>query len=328
MTTAPDNTRAHTDPVRTDLVRTDLVRTDLVRTELVRTELLDCIQVNLAVLADRWGEPLRHLALGATLRFAPRTGPDGLPTVDPAVAPHVAEATRLVGLTTSAGHHDLHPTQLRTLAEQAPVVYAVGDSYHMPWLPYAGHSHMEHSFLVTAEGEEAVVTDAYDNETAWGPARPGRWRLPWDQLPTATWAVLPAVTPESRPADAAATPPTAPPRYRAPAPSVHLADPAPYVAAYESHPDRLVALRRLSAETWLMTRARQLHTAYRLHLGERLDAQEQLRRWEKLTAAAFIALRRVERGRPAPGSLLPDLAAALAADREVFATRTDQMETS
>ncbi|GHH45285.1 hypothetical protein [Streptomyces candidus] len=277
----------------------------------VRTELLDCIQANLAVLADRWGGPLRHLALGATLRFAPRTGPDGLPTVDPAVESHVAEATGLVGLTTGNCHHDLRPDRLRVLAAQAPVVYAVGDSYHMPWLPYAGHSHMEHSFLVAAEGDEAVVVDAYDNETAWGPARPGRWKLPWHRLPTVTLATLPAASAG----------------YRAPAPAVHLADPASYVEAYESHPDRLAALRRLTAETWLMTRARRLHAAYRLHRGEHLDAQEHLQRWDKLTAAAFIALRRAERGRPTPGALLPDLAAALTADRAVLATPTDQKET-
>ncbi|MGC5287766.1 acyl carrier protein [Micromonospora sp. DT231] len=276
----------------------------------VRTELLDCIQANLAVLADRWGEPARHLALGATLRFQPRPGPDGLPTVDPPVRQHLAELTGHVGLVARHEHRHLDPTGQRALAERAAVVYAVGDSYHMPWLPYAGHSHMEHSYLVALHGEEALIGDAYDNETAWGAARPGDWTLPWTRLPMADLAVVYTITDD----------------YRPPSPSVRLDDPAAYLEAYARCGDPVAAARRLTAETWLMSRARKLHAAYRLHRGESLDAEAHLRRWDQLTATAFIALRRVERGRPAPGTLLTDLAAALTADRDVFATRPDQLE--
>ncbi|MZF84750.1 hypothetical protein [Streptomyces sp. SID5643] len=276
----------------------------------VRTGMLDCIQANLALLADRWGEPLRHLALGAHLRFRPRPGPDGLPTVDPPPQTHIRQARALIGLVPRHVHHDLEPEALRALSRRTPVVYAVGDTHDMPWLPYAGRARMEHSFLVSGEAGEACVEDAYDNETAWGPARPGRWRLPWEQLPTARTAV------EF----------TAPAAYRAPRPAVALDDPGPYVQAYAAHPDRLTALRRLTSETWLMARARHLHAAYREHRGESPDTHEHLRRWDRLTATAFIALRRAERGRPVPDSLLPDLAAALHADREVFAVRDEQTE--
>lgn len=273
----------------------------------VRTGLLDCVQVNLAVLADRLSEPLRHLALGAHLRFQPRSGPDGLPTVDPPFEAHVREATTLVGLLPRSARHRLDPDGLRALAEGAPVVYAVGDAYDMPWLPYAGHARMEHSFLVSDDRGQAVIEDAYDNETAWGPARPGRWRLPWDRLP----------------AVAMATVCTAAPSYRAPVPVVSLDDPLRYVEAYAAHPDQLTALRRLTAETWLMTRARHLHAAYREQRGESSGFQEHLRRWDQLTSTAFIALRRAERGKPTPGSLLPDLESALTADREAFAVRPE-----
>ncbi|WBB78727.1 hypothetical protein O7606_21305 [Micromonospora sp. WMMD882] len=276
----------------------------------IRTDLLDCIQVNLAVLADRWGEPGRHLALGAALRFRPRPGPDGLPTVDPPVDAHLTGSARQVGLVVES-RHDLGPDALRALAERSSVLYAVADTYHMPWLPYRGHAHMEHSFLVASDDGEALVGDAYDNETAWGPARPGQWRLPWAELPAVSVAAVCRVAGS----------------YRPPAPSALLDDPDDYVEAYARHADRLAALRQLTAETWLMTRARRLHAAYRVHRGEPLDADAHLRRWDQLTAAAFIALRRVERGRPAPGALLPDLAAALTADRDVFATRPELLET-
>ncbi|MGW7281700.1 hypothetical protein ACWGIV_26060 [Streptomyces sp. NPDC054844] len=272
-------------------------------TPTVRTGILDCVQVNLAVLADRRCGPGRHLGLGARLRFRPEPGPDGLPTVDPSPEEHLRDGAALVGLRAEAFAQRVPADGLRAMAERVSVVYAVADTYDMPWLPYAGRARMEHSFLVGAHRDGAEIEDTYDNETAWGPARPGRWTLPWERLPTASFAC--ALSPVRE--------------YRAPRPQLCLDDPAAYVEAYASHPDRLAALRRLTAETWLMTRARQLHAAYREHLGERLDAEGHLRRWDQLTATAFIALRRAERGRPVPGALLPELASLLTADREVFA---------
>ncbi|WP_118083081.1 hypothetical protein [Streptomyces sp. CC0208] len=271
----------------------------------VRTGILDCVQVNLAVIADRRNGPGRHLALGARLRFLPRPGPDGLPTVDPSPEEHLREGAALVGLRPDAFAHRVPADGLRAMAERASGVYAVADSYDMPWLPYAGRARMEHSFLVGAHRDGAEVEDAYDNETAWGPARPGRWTYPWERLPAASFACTLSSVPE----------------YRAPRPELFLDDPAAYVETYTAHPDRLAALRRLTAETWLLTRARHLHAAYREHLGERLEAEEHLRRWDRLTATVFIAQRRAERGRPVPATLLPELASLLAADREVFAVR-------
>jgi hypothetical protein len=271
----------------------------------VRTAILDCVQVNLAVLADRRHGPGRHLALGARLRFRPRPGPDGLPTVDPPPQEHLREGAALVGLRPDGLAHRVPADGLRAMAERASVVYAVADSYDMPWLPYAGRARMEHSFLVGAHPDGAEVEDAYDNETAWGPARPGRWTLPWERLPTASFACTLSPVPD----------------HHAPRPELSLDDPAAYAEAYTAHPDRLAALRRLTAETWLLARARHLHAAYREHLGERLDAQDHLRRWDRLTASAFIAQRRAERGRPVPEGLLPELASLIGADREVFAVR-------
>ncbi|MGC0208240.1 hypothetical protein [Streptomyces levis] len=274
-------------------------------TPSVRTGILDCVQVNLALLAERRNGPGRHLALGARLRFRPEPGPDGLPTVDPPPEEHLREGATLVGLRPDSFAHRVPARDLRAMAEGAPVVYAVADSYAMPWLPYAGRAHMEHGFLVGAHRDGAEVEDAYDNETAWGPARPGRWTIPWEHMPTASFACT--LSPVAG--------------YRAPVPELSLDDPAAYVEAYTAHPDRPAALRRLTAETWLLTRARHLHAAYREHLGERLDAQAHLRGWDRLTATAFIAQRRAERGRPVPETLLPELASLLTADREVFAVR-------
>lgn len=49
----------------------------------VHTGLLDCVQVNLAVLADHHHGAGTHLRAGAALDFRTWKRPDGLPTVEP-----------------------------------------------------------------------------------------------------------------------------------------------------------------------------------------------------------------------------------------------------
>jgi acyl carrier protein len=93
-----------------------------------------------------------------------------------------------------------------------------------------------------------------------------------------------------------------------------------YVAAYAGHRDRTAALDRLTAETWLLARSRRLHAAFLAREGRAVGAETtaHLQRLERLVEQAFLALRRVQRGRPEPERLLTDLAGALHADREVF----------
>ncbi|GAA4549805.1 acyl carrier protein [Amycolatopsis samaneae] len=271
----------------------------------VHAELLDCLQANLAVLADRHHGPGTHLALGAPLRFRPTAGPDGLPTVEPSLADRLTDAERFLGLQVTAQWQQVTPSRLADLSYyQHGELYVMADAYDLPWTPYRGQQHMEHSFLVSSGPAGAVITDAYRNQTPWGNAVPGRWELDWADLPTADDVVV--LTPT-------ATVPAA-------APVVDVADPAPYLDAYARHADRLTALRRLTLETWLLTRSRKLHAGFLARSGAPVtgEAERHLRAWDLLAEQTYLAMRRAERGRREPTGLLDRLGQALTADREVF----------
>jgi hypothetical protein len=271
----------------------------------VRSELLDCIQANLAVVADRFHGPDSHLALGAALRFLPSSGATGLPTVEPAIATQLFEADRWAGLVRRATWNEVTGAGLAQLADEYTILFAVADAYDLPWLPYFRQRHMDHSFLAESAGDRAAITDAYYNQTQWGPASPGRWELDWAELPTASLVVV--LEPACKGAPAVT-------------PLIQLGPTTGYITAYANHPDRIAALDRLAIETWLLARSRKLHAAFLVRSGEplRSDVEAHLVQWDRIAGQTFLALRRAQRGKPEPDSLLPALAATLAADVEVF----------
>lgn len=114
----------------------------------------------------------------------------------------------------------------------------------------------------------------------------------------------------------------APRRHRT-ATRVRRRRPRPYLAAYADHPDRAAALEQLSAETWLLARARALHARWRARLSLPVDT-EHLRSWDLVVEQSYLAHRRVARGRTEPPGVLDRLAAALAADAAAFATPAPQ----
>ncbi|RPK65820.1 Acyl carrier protein [Streptomyces sp. ADI96-02] len=265
---------------------------------------LDCVQSNLAQLADDLHGPDAHLALGAALRFRPRPGPHGLPTVEPALEDQLATAAS-AGLAETARWTAVQPDALAGLAREHGRLYVVADSFAMPWLPYHGQRHMEHSYLVAPHGERALVVDAYSSHTPWGVAAPVRWVTDWSTLPVSSLVLRfdPVPAPEAEPyGDHAGI--------------------EEYVAAYAAHPDRVAALDQLTTETWLLARSRALHAAFLATRPGPLDERTaaHVLRLGRLAEQAFLAFRRVQRGRPEPGGLLPDVAAALHADRELFGT--------
>lgn len=91
----------------------------------------------------------------------------------------------------------------------------------------------------------------------------------------------------------------------------------PYVAAYRDHGDRVAALDRLTLETWLLARRRVLHDALRFSRGARA-ATDHVAAWNALAEHAFLADRRVRRGRAEPDGLYEELAALLVADAGAF----------
>ncbi|MFJ1797966.1 phosphopantetheine-binding protein [Streptomyces sp. NPDC088180] len=265
---------------------------------------LDCVQSNLAQLADDLHGDDAHLALGAVPRFRPRPGPHGLPTVEPALEDQLA-ATAPAGLAGTARWAGVQTAELAGLARTHGRLYVVADSFAMPWLPYHGRRHMEHSYLVAPHGDRALVVDAYASHTPWGVAAPGRWVTDWSVLPASSLVVrfdaVPAGPVEPGPGD--------------------FGGAEEYVAAYAAHPDRAAALEQLTTETWLLARSRALHVAFlatRGPVGDPVTAH--VLRLARLAEQAFLAHRRVQRARPEPAGLLPAVAAALHADRELFDT--------
>ncbi|MFF2809821.1 acyl carrier protein [Streptomyces sp. NPDC058000] len=283
----------------------------------VHTGLLDCIQANLAVLADHHHGPGTHLRLGAPLGLRSWERPaDGLPTVDPPLTEHLTTLPALVGLRV-VDHTRLTRAELLAgrAADDGPR-YVVADAYHLPWLPYHGRAHMPHSFLLAAGPDGWHVTDAYRNETEWGPATPGHWVLPEADLGGLTTADVVELAPADLP-PLSAQPPVA------------ALDPAAtdaYLAPYDACPDRARVLAQLTVETWLLARTRKLHATYRALFAGRADGPEpgpeadHLRAWDKVVEQTYLAHRRVSRGRAEPPGVVDRLRGVLAADRTVFGT--------
>ncbi|MEU7477850.1 acyl carrier protein [Lentzea sp. NPDC042327] len=243
----------------------------------LRAELMDCLQVNLAILADLRHGPGSHVALGAELT--------GESTLDR----RLDEASRLLGLQVVKRHDD---AVLRDRATDE-LQYAVADAFDLSWVPYAGHQHMEHSFLFRDDGDACEVVDGYHNGTQWGNARPGVWRVSWDELPRATvvelaFGELPAP--------------------RAISPFVSTVDVEATCADVE----------QMVLDIWLLARSRGLHAVW-------LDSaafEEHVREWNVLAAHSYVAMRRVLRG----GALVPSVAAELtrllARDEELTRVRS------
>ncbi|MGY0464526.1 hypothetical protein ACW14Y_30380 [Kitasatospora sp. cg17-2] len=283
-------------------------------------ELFDCLQVNLAVLADRWHGAGTHLGLGAVLRFAPVTGADGLPTVARTVEQHLADARSALGIEVRS----LHRTSGAAGIPPTEGCYVVADAYHLPWVPYFRQRHLDHSFLAEAAGQDSQdgqdgpdgvsVVDGYHNETPWGSARPGQWSLSAADLLAAVPG--PALVAELAPAAGGPGTVTA---------TADLAGPGAvdaYVDAYARHPDRNAALGRLTLETWFLARSRRLHAAFLAASGAAPDSavDAHLRVWGALTEQTYLAARRVERGRTEPPGLLPRLREQLHADGALLGT--------
>ncbi|MFJ9819116.1 acyl carrier protein [Streptomyces sp. NPDC101151] len=280
----------------------------------VRAELLDCLQVNLALVADRHHGTGTHLRLGARLRFAPRPGEQALPTTEPTLADHLTDAEDLLGLVVTDHRQGVRGAELAAVTGP---VYVVADAYHLPWVPYHGTKHVEHSFLVEPVGEPGsdalAVEDAYHNDTQWGRARPVRLTYGRAELAAFVDAVpggVEVLRLDAKPLGPAPEPVAEPDPARA----------EDYLRRYLEHPERAVALERFTLETWLLARARRLHAEY-AHGGTAGLPQpvaEHLARWDGVVEHAYLAYRRVARGRAEPPELLTRAGELLHADAEVF----------
>src|SRR4051794_18158634 len=222
----------------------------------LRADALDCLQANLAALADLHHGPGTHLALGSVLDFAPAERP---------LRQRIDEAGDLVGLRVVQRWDDLDGPALRELAREHARLYVVADAYALSWLPYAGRLHMEHSFLLAGSEPSSLVVDAYHNSTQWGVARPGLWKLrasEFDRCVLAACAFVLAA--ESPPPLARAA------ALRANAQALAAALPAidAYVATVRGSRAAPAAIARLVLDVWVLGRARLLHAAWLATTGE------------------------------------------------------------
>ncbi|CAM5323081.1 hypothetical protein STENM223S_10463 [Streptomyces tendae] len=313
--TAPDPRPVHPADRLTDAIRG------------IDTTALDCMQVNAAVLADAAHGPETHLALGARLRFAPRLpGPGRLPTVEPAPIEQIRSMQQPLGLALETGPEVTDGEELLRLLPEDGHLYAVADAHRMPWLPYHNHQHMDHSVLLrsVAGGTRVEAVDAYDNETPYGRAEPVVCVLEraeaaalFDGSP-----ILP-VTARPAPPPALDVRRTLEENARDAAELLHDDTVTRYAAAFRDHPDQIEACTALLLETWLLNRSRRLHAAWTArHLpGSPLAAAtaEQADAWDALAGQCYLAVRRVQRGRPAPPQISTKLTELLSADARLAA---------
>lgn len=309
------------------------------RLPMVDSAYLDCVSNTLALLLAHRGLPDVRTPFACDWRFDLAGPGDGFagPDLPPADQDELL-ATRTgwrPGWLPIGDLNDDLPRWWARLAEDRPVVL-VGDAFEMAWLPYAGHEHMEHGFVLeglsrSADGTVlAHVVDPYDNVTQWGRATPLTTEVPVSALTAALaggrWATLE--------------------RTGLPAPL----DPVPQLAgnataildaartgAYERFVDQYRPmgtgeLTHLALQTWLLTRQRGLHARWLGDLPEAVLAPELATRfadevetgWRRAGEVVYLALRRVAAGRAAPTSALTAVRAACEAETRFAADLTEK----
>jgi len=288
----------------------------------LRAHALDCLQTSFGLIADRAHGAGAHLAMGARCGLETRAGNrfDGLrPTLDD----RLAEAGELLGLRAVARWSSLDGPELRRSVAETTSLYVVGDAFHLPWGPYAGHESMAHSFVLLAQrAGRYTVIDAYHNDTAWGPARPGTWQLSAEELDAAVAAGADALALEAGPRPTLEVPTVLADnaeRLRNATPAIRR-----YLAAARSQLPGLEGIERLVLDIWLLSRERTLHVEWLADVGQpHAAAAEQARQWQRLATQSYIALRRARRGEPAEPGVLDRVTELFSRDVELAGQRAD-----
>lgn len=302
----------------------------------VDTDLLDCLAVNLAVLlawhssadvrtpfAARWRFRLRRDGAGGTAR------PD-LPPQD------LAEDLREL-----AGYElRWHPAD--DLAGELPAwaaacdkgepVLVVADAFDMPWCPYAGHEHMEHSFIVAGVGRDCLtIADGYVNTTEWGAAQPvtataGQAEIARLLAGAGRWSVL-------RPAGLVAGR-TAAQLVGDNADDIAAAGEAGHYEVFLRQAAALAQAGDLAAvalDSWLLARSRRLHSRWLdSHAATWLPARVRqdfaatvAGAWTRAAEMSYIGLRRARSGRAVPPAATECLRQACTAEQDLARVMRD-----
>jgi Butirosin biosynthesis protein H, N-terminal len=282
---------------------------------------LDCVSDNVALLLAHAGVADVRTPFALDWRFDLREGADSLPRLDlpPAGLPELlAERTGFTLDWRPAGALTEAVVEWREALARGEPVLAVGDAFHLPWVPYHGHKHLDHGFVV--EGLEdglAHVVDAYDNVTQWGRAEPLATTVPVDDLAAALedgrWTLL-IRGGEPRPLDLAE-------RLAENAAAILEAEAdgsyRRFVEAHREADER--TLDNLTLQTWLLARNRSLHARWLADqeglgdLAERFETRV-VAAWRRAAETAYMALRRVSAGRQPPPAAFQAAEAAVASE--------------
>lgn len=256
----------------------------------LRAEALDCVQTTVALLADHVHGAGAHLALGTDWRF-PTPDDAAAASLRPPPSARLAQAARL-GLSAVPSGSPPTSGDVRERAKAGEPVCLVADAYVLPWVPYAGHRHMAHSFLLASRPGGHLVVDAYHNDTEWGPARPGAWAVTDGELDAVLSGGATMVTIESAGTRPATPDPAAVLAVNAERARDAAAGIDGYIAAVERGLGDAAAVESLVLDIWLLGRERLLHA---LWLGEHPAAKrahERAGAWRRLAVHSYLAMRR------------------------------------
>jgi amino acid adenylation domain-containing protein len=291
---------------------------------------LDCFDDNLQALLRHHGAADVRSPFASQWHFAFDEGrPRGLPgVVRTPVVDAIREATGWALQALPATPGDAAAACVVELDRGRPVL-AIGDAYAMPWLPYCGHEHMDHSFIVdgvSATGDRLTIADAYTNKTSWGEATPGRAELPAGDIEAVLdgsdgWRGGWLHVLERRGPGAGPQPPRAAIRANATALLTELRERAAlqrFHAFHAARVDDLAGVRDFTLACWIVARSRAAHALWLADVAGDVLAGEYRERvasaWQRAMEFSYLMERRVRAGRPAPRSALDMVEQAGAAE--------------
>jgi hypothetical protein len=282
----------------------------------VESALLDCVSDNLALLLAHAGFGDANAPFARYWRFAivESASAEEPPQLDLPPADFDATLPRDTGFAVQWHQSTSVPAALPGWIAQLfagrPVI-VLADAYHLPWLPYAGHEHMTHSFVVEGVTDDSVaVVDAYFNATQWGTAEPGAWTVPIDVVATATsggvrWGWL------DRVGQPAPMEPLEQIRTNADGILAAARDGCyrRFISAYRDCTANEFAV--LANQTWLLARSRALHHRWLTGVAASLgavwlaDVADEFHRrvvtgWQRAATSVYVGLRRARAGRAVP----------------------------
>ncbi len=282
----------------------------------IDTDALDCVAVNVAVLLDFVGVADVRTPFAAEWHFAfEAAGEPAHPLLmRSSLAQTVHSYSGCIVDSHTVGIGESIIAGLRELASRGPFL-VFGDTYHMPWLPYCGHQHMEHSVIVAGWDDDDVrIVDAYRIRTEWGEAQPSATTIPAAALLESmerlisdrrriAWTIRQVDTAPK--IDFAAVLRDNADEIRRSLAERHAL--RAFAGYYQAHSGELPLLREFTLNCWLVARARLLHARWlqdRAHdcpnvvTAELVEGfQTLVGSWQKASEFAYISLRRRQDGR-------------------------------